>query len=209
MPADITRLTMVPRSVLVTLAGQVDDLLAAGVEGDLVECGVWRGGASFVMADRLRRAGADGRAVWMFDSYEGMPPPQPIDGERAFEWANDADGDFYFDNCTANLTDVQAAAEKLGLTPRVRMVKGWFDDTLPSHRDRIGPIALLRIDADWYDSVLCCLENLYDLVSPGGLVVLDDYYTWDGCTQAVHDFLSRRHLAHRIEQSGCAFFRKG
>jgi hypothetical protein len=78
-------------------------------------------------------------------------------------------------------------------------VKGWFDRTLAAHRERVGPIAVLRIDCDWYASVKCCLENLYDQVSPGGFIVLDDYYTYDGCTLAVHEFLARRGLPHRIE----------
>jgi hypothetical protein len=110
---------------------------------------------------------------------------------------------------------VLQSARDLGLSPYVRCLKGWFDETLPAHRERIGPIALLRIDADWYESVQCCLENLYDQVAAGGFVVFDDYYTYDGCAIAVHEFLGRRRLSHRIESElGAApgmpaTFRKG
>jgi hypothetical protein len=94
---------------------------------------------------------------------------------------------------------VQGNATALGLTGYTELVKGWFEDSLPANRQRIGPIALLRIDGDWYSSVRCCLDNLYDQVVDGGLVVLDDYYAWDGCAIAVHEFLGSRRLAHRIE----------
>jgi hypothetical protein len=114
---------------------------------------------------------------------------------------------------------VQRSATALGLTAYTTCVKGWFDQTLPASRDRIGPIALLRIDGDWYASVRCCLDNLYDQVVDGGFVVLDDYYAWDGCTIAVHEFLGNHRLAHRIEgvlgrteqieAYQCAVFRKG
>jgi hypothetical protein len=87
-------------------------------------------------------------------------------------------------------------------------------------REHVGPIALLHIDCDWYSSVRCCLENLYDQVAPGGFVFLDDYYHYDGCTIAVHEFLAKRHLTYRIETvvgsewGGCEYcyaarFRKG
>jgi len=94
---------------------------------------------------------------------------------------------------------VQAGAAALGLTAYTTFVQGWFDQTLPVHRQHIGPIALLRVDGDWYASVRCCLENLYDQVVDGGLVVLDDYYAWDGCAIATHEFLGSRRLAHRLE----------
>jgi O-methyltransferase len=90
----------------------------------------------------------------------------------------------------------------------VTLVPGWFDETLPKIRERFGPIALLRIDADWHASVSTCLEQLYDQVVDGGYIVLDDYYTWDGCSIAVHEFLGRRQLSHRIFKDGCAYFRK-
>jgi len=78
-------------------------------------------------------------------------------------------------------------------------VKGWFENTLPRHKTRVGPIAILRIDADWYESVSCCLGNLYDQVVSSGFVVLDDYYSYDGCAVALHEFLGGRRIHHRLE----------
>ena len=78
---------------------------------------------------------------------------------------------------------------------------GWFHETLTTFT-LPEPIALLRLDADWYDSTMVCLENLFDRVAPGGLVVLDDYFAWDGCSRALHDFLSRRSAAEKIRSLG-------
>ena len=191
--------TMVPEKSLAELARQVSAILALQIPGDFVECGVWRGGASFLMAELLRQAGTGDRRVWLFDSFEGLPPPAAIDGARALAFTGDRANPWYHDNCRASFEEVQGQISALGLDQWTQLVKGWFEETLPVYRDRIGPIALLRIDGDWYSSVRCCLDNLYDRVVDGGLVVLDDYYAWDGCAIATHEFLGSRRLAHRIE----------
>ncbi len=215
--ARVRPFTMVPSEWLVELSWQVRAVLAENIPGDFVECGVWRGGASFLMADVLRQDKAQNRSVWLFDSFEGMPPPDVIDGPAAMRWARDTDSPAYLDNIRASLEEVRAGAETLGVAPYLRFVKGWFEETLPAHRDRIGPITILRIDCDWYASVRCCLENLYDSVVDGGFIIFDDYYTNDGCAIAVHEFLGARSLPYRIETVGghaldtepCAVFRKG
>lgn len=200
----IRDLTMVGLGGLTEMVRFVDEVVADGIDGAVVECGVWRGGVSFAAARRLQHHGDD-RPVWMFDSFEGLPPPAAVDGPRAKTWMHDA---HYHDNCAAALDQVRFDADALGVQDRVRLVAGWFDDTLPATRDEVGPIALLRIDADWHASVRCCLDELYDQVSPGGIVVFDDYYSWDGCAVAVHEFLGQRALAHRLRTgagSGASF----
>ncbi|HKB42103.1 MAG TPA: TylF/MycF/NovP-related O-methyltransferase [Gemmataceae bacterium] len=195
----VRSLTMVPRESLVDLAYQVQVVLARNIPGAFVECGVWCGGASFLMADLLRQAGVRDRKVWLFDSFEGMPPPQPIDGPAALAWAQSPEKPWYSERVPFSLDKVRQNASRLGVDSHTEFVKGWFDRTLPASRAAVVPIALLRIDADWYSSVQCCLENLYDQVAEGGFVVLDDYYAYDGCAIAVHEFLARRRLPHRIE----------
>jgi O-methyltransferase len=192
-------LTMVPETGLRDLADQVKFVLANGVPGVFVECGVWLGGAAFLVADLLRQAGARDRKVWLFDSFEGLPTPEVIDGPRALAFARNTGSPRYFDNCRASLGEVRRNAERLEVAEYTEFVKGWFTDTLPAHRARVGPIAILRIDADWYASVRCCLAELYDQVVEGGLVVVDDYYTYDGCARAVHEFLGSRGLDHQLE----------
>ena len=166
----IRSLTMVPEEALVDLARQVQFIMVEGVPGDLVECGVWRGGAALLMADMLRRAGCRDRKVWLFDSFAGLPSPETIDGPTALAWASTSRHPDDVANCRASLAEVRGNAERLGLTPFVELVPGWFSETLPQARTRLGAIALLRIDADWHASVQCCLDELYDLVVEGGVV---------------------------------------
>jgi hypothetical protein len=142
--------------------------------------------------------------VWLLDSFEGIQPPQEIDGPSAKAWAQNKQGPMYFNNLRAPVEEVRQTASDLGLADYTELVQGWFDKTLPANRDRIGPIAVLRIDADWHASVKCCLECLYDQVVEGGFIIFDDYYTWDGCSTAVHEFLGERRLHHRIESIGDA-----
>ena len=88
---------------------------------------------------------------------------------------------------------------RLSGVPNYKLVKGWFENTLPEF-DPPAPIAVLRLDGDWYDSTMVALESLFKHLSPDGIVILDDYYAWDGCSRAVHDFLSRHQLAARVTQ---------
>ena len=191
--------TMVCEGSLRDLADQVRAVLAYDIPGAFVECGAWRGGTGFLMAGLLRAQAAKDRKVWLFDSFEGSQPPQEVDGAAALAWATNKEGVHYHDNMRVGVEQVRQTAKDLGLDARLQIVKGWFDATLPAHRQRIGPIALLRIDCDWYASVRCCLETLYDQVVPGGIVVFDDYYTFDGCAAAVHEFLGTKSLSHRLE----------
>jgi O-methyltransferase len=201
--------SMVGEKELAHHGGLVKRVLAEGIAGDFVECGVWRGGASFLVADILRQAGLDDRQVWLFDSFEGHRPPEERDGQAALDYARDTDSPYYFDNCRVAVEDVRRTAHELQLAPYCEIVKGWFDETLPVWRERIGPIALLRLDCDWYASVRCCLDTLYDQVADGGLVVFDDYFDYEGCVSAVYEFLAERRLTHRLETAHrLAFFRK-
>lgn len=175
----------------------------AQVPGDVVECGVWRGGMSAGIAELL----GNDRTYWLFDSFEGLPPAQPIDGAEAIQWQSDPTSERYFDNCTAEQSFAQRAMSLTGRS-RVQLVKGWFKDS--ARNAAVQQIALLRLDGDWYESTMTCLEAFYPKVVVGGIVIIDDYHTWDGCSKAVHDYLSRHSLADRIQQtvSGNAFIVK-
>jgi len=194
--------SMLPEAELVLLGYHVLAMLSEGLPGAFVECGVWRGGSAFLMADLLRRAHVHDRKVWLFDSFEGLPEPKEIDGRAASAYAAEKDSPANYYNCSASLEEVKETARHLELAPYTECVKGWFAQTLPSTRERVGPIALLRIDADWHDSVRCCLDQLYDQVVPGGLITFDDYYIWEGCTIAIHEFLGERRLATPLYQRG-------
>lgn len=163
------------------------------VPGIVVECGVWQGGMSAALATVL---GPD-RTYYLFDSFEGLPAPKELDGAEAKEWSEGKAMSFY-NNCRA---EEQTAAEAMRLAgvQKPNLVKGWFDQTLPHFHPK-EPIAILRLDGDWYDSTMCCLTNLYDKVASGGVVIIDDYHVWEGCTRAVHDFMSQRKLKEPIRQ---------
>ena len=166
--------------------------LAGGI---IVECGTWRGGMSFSMAELC----PDVAEIHCFDSFEGLPPTGEFDGEEArlgYEANTLVAG-----RNTASLEEFTAGLQLLSPQERakVKTHKGWFEHTLKDFRPD-KPIKILRLDGDWYESTMTCLEHLYDLCSPNALIIIDDYITWEGCSRAVHDFLSRRQLACRIRE---------
>jgi hypothetical protein len=169
---------------------------AVGLEGCVVECGVWRGGTA---AGLLSVLGAS-RKLYLFDSFEGLPPARQIDGEAALEYQKNTKNPWYLDNCYAPPCYAERAMELAGAS-NYEMVKGWYDQTLPQFRVA-QPIAVLHLDADWYDSILTCLNHLFDRVAAGGLIIVDDYYVWDGCSRALHDYLSKRSAVERIREFG-------
>lgn len=167
------------------------------VQGCVVECGVWRGGMSAGMAEVL----GPSREYFLFDSFEGLPPAGELDGEAAKRWQADEGSPTYYDNCRADIDFADRAMRKSGV-PRYHLVKGWFEETLRAFVPP-EPIAVLRVDGDWYESTLTVLESLWKYLAPNGIVIIDDYYAWDGCSRAVHDFLSRHQSTARItEQHG-------
>jgi hypothetical protein len=170
-----------------------------GLRGAVVECGVFKGGSAAVMAMADPR-----RRIWLFDSFEGLPEPSAEDGAAALAYAGDRGGGALqpINRCVGPLDVVKELFfERLEIEPeRVEIRQGWFQDTLPAAAREVGPIAVLRLDGDWYESTRVCLEQLYDLVVPGGFVIIDDYGYWEGCRRAVDEFLAGRDLAVRLAQ---------
>jgi hypothetical protein len=190
--------TMIPRSAYVANLYLADRCLAqpALAQGCVIECGTWRGG----MAAGLATIGGPGRDYHFFDSYAGLPPATAEDGAYAVSAQAARDGRLYFDNNTASLEEFTATLGPVGLPPqRLHIHKGFFAESL--NGVAVPAIALLRLDADWYESTLLCLEAFWDRLMPGALVLIDDYYAWEGCTKAVHVFLARRGAAEPIRQS--------
>jgi len=185
--------TMIPQPVFVDNLRLVRN--HAPQAGAVVECGVWRGGMSGAVAELL----GPQRDYYLFDSFEGLPEAQPIDGAAALAWQHDTSSPAYFDNCRAEMEHAGRAMRMSG-APRVHIVKGWFADTLKSFPPG-ERIAVLRLDGDWYESTMQCLTELYPRMCPNGLIIFDDYYAWDGCALAVHDYFSRMRLPCRMQQS--------
>jgi O-methyltransferase len=182
------------------------------VEGAFVECGVWKGGAAFLMARVLQEAGLRERRVWLLDSFEGLSPPTPPDGDDVAGRWSDRDPARNYDYLAVPEREVRETARSLGVEAMCEIRAGWFAESLPRVAAEIGPIALLRIDCDLYEPVMQCLVALFDQVSEGGMVVFDDYYSFPGCAIAVHEFLGTRRHPHRLvarPELWLAWLRKG
>jgi O-methyltransferase len=190
-PADAE--TMVGMVRLDNLQQCVVDVIRAKVPGDFIETGVWRGGASILMAAALKAYGETERTVWVADSFEGLPRPQ--DDTHP---ADRADPLWKFGDLAVPLEQVKENFRKYDvLTDQVRFLPGWFEDTLPSAP--IDALAILRLDGDMYHSTMVGLESLYSKVSVGGYVIVDDYSALEGCKQAVDEFREREGLTDPIQ----------
>lgn len=161
--------------------------------GVIVECGTWRGG----MAAGLIEVGGAQRRYLFCDSFEGLPPARDIDGEAAKRWQADTGSPRFYNNCAASLQEFEGTLRRTNISfDQVTIKKGYFADTFPTFQT--PPVSILRLDADWYDSTMQCLDKFWEDVIPGGLVIVDDYFVYDGCSRAVHEFLARRQASERI-----------
>lgn len=166
-------------------------LVRQQVPGAFVECGVWRGGSAGVMGLALKSM-SDNRQLHLFDSFEGLPEPGPDDGNAAKDYSGGrAEGRLSpISKCDATLEHVQTFLfQQLKLNPsRIQFHIGWFQQTVPTTAPALGPLAMLRLDGDWYESTRICLEHLYPKLSRGGVIILDDYYCWEGCKKATDEY---------------------
>lgn len=185
--------TMIGAARLDNIRRCVTDVVRAGVPGDLIETGVWRGGASIFMKAVLRAHGDTSRVVWVADSFRGLPPP---DSDR---YPADAGFDLHVsDQLAVSVEDVRANFERYALLDdRVVFLEGWFRDTLPEAP--IDRLAVMRLDGDMYESTIDALSNLYPKLSPGGHVIVDDYRSIDACRAAVDTYRSTHSITDPIE----------
>jgi O-methyltransferase len=183
--------TMIGLKRLDNLQYCLERVMMDGVPGDLIEAGVWRGGACIFMRAVLKAYGDTSRTVWLADSFGGLPPPD------AKNYPADADDTFYtHDFLAVSRKTVEQNFESYGLLDgKVRFLEGWFKDTLPG--SPIRKLAVMRLDGDMYESTIQALEALYDRLSPGGFVIIDDY-SLRPCAQAVRDFRGRLGITDEI-----------
>jgi hypothetical protein len=134
-----------------------------------------------------------------FDSFEGLPPAGEHDGQKAKDYQRDTASPTYYDNCTASLAEFEKTIARTGIpSTNIGIHQGFFEETLPTFN--CPSIAVLRLDADWYESTMICLEKFWDYILPGGLLLIDDYHVWEGCTRAVHAFLAKRDATESVKQ---------
>ena len=192
-PADA--LTMIGMQRLTSLQHCVEKVLADGIPGDLVECGVWRGGAAILMRAILSAYGDETRRVWLADSFAGVPPPDTVNYK--------ADKGIKLHRHAKILgvpeAEVRANFERYGLLDeQVRFIPGWFKDTLADAP--VEQIAVLRLDGDLYESTIQALDALYPRLSSGGYCIIDDYYALKACEQAVTDYREKHGISVEIEE---------
>ncbi len=184
--------TMIGFKRLDNLQHCVETVLKDGVPGDLLEAGVWRGGASIFMRAVLKVHGVTNRRVWLADSFAGLPPPDLA------RYPQDAGSRFHtVEQLAVALEQVRKHFEHYGLLDdQVRFLKGWFKDTLPAAP--VERLAVARLDGDMYESTLDAISSLYPKLSPGGFLIVDDYGAVPACKQAIHDYRDRHAIREAI-----------
>jgi hypothetical protein len=211
----------------VTLYQQVAYCERYKVPGAFVECGVWKGGAAGMMALANLQTGSVRRQLHLFDAFQEIcEPDSAVDGDRALKEVQQLTGKSGQDKGTLQpLTGIYDFMGGPGTLEENRKLlestigypaeslhyhEGWFQETLPVVHETIGPIAILRLDGDWYASTKVCLEYLFDKVVRGGIVIIDDYGTYEGCRRAVDEFMEREGVQAYLGSidSDCRYFVK-
>ncbi len=196
--------TMIGRKRLDNLQCCVETVLREHIPGDLIETGVWRGGSCIFMRAVLAAHADAKRNVWVADSFSGLPPP------TSTKYTADEGSKFHTlgEFLSVSRADVEQNFRRYGLLDeRVRFLEGYFKDTLlKAPMDRL---AVIRLDGDMYESTYQAIEALYDKLSAGGFVIVDDFFL-EPCAEAIHDFRASRGIVdpiHDIDGSG-SFWRR-
>jgi hypothetical protein len=181
---------MIGRLRLDSLEQCLDSVRVDQVPGDLIETGVWRGGACIFMRGYLEAYAMRGRRVWVADSFQGLPKPtHPAD--EAYDYSREVAP--YF---AISLDEVKENFRRYDLLDdRVVFLEGWFKDTLPLAS--VQELALIRLDGDLYESTMEALTNLYHRLSSGGFVIVDDYIV-EPCAKAIHEFRVSRSISDAL-----------
>lgn len=192
-------ITMLPMGRLDNIQYCVTQAIEDRIPGDLIETGVWRGGATILMRALLQVLGETDRTVWVADSFEGLPEPSaekfPLEA-RAYHGPVISR---VYDRFASSLDTVQRNFQAFSLLDeQVRFLKGWFKDTLPTAP--IAQLAVMRLDGDYYESTMDALTALYDKLSVGGFAIIDDYGedAWTYCRKAVDEFRASRGITDEM-----------
>lgn len=201
--------TMTSIERMFALYGAVRYTVEHQFEGDFIECGVWKGGSSMVIAETLLSMGVNDRELFLYDTFEGMSAPEEVDkaisGETAElllekEDINVSESVW----CYSSLDEVKANLSLTGYPlSKLHFIKGKVEDTLPNHKHE--GIALLRLDTDWYASTKIELELLYPLLVSKGVLIIDDFGHWEGAKRAVIEYFQQRNivpLLNRLDYTG-------
>ncbi len=210
--AAVSDSTMTSPERILAFCDAVEYVSKHNIPGDVVECGVWKGGSMAAAALTLMNVRQTSRKLWLYDTYDGMSVPSANDvdlrGQRADKLlANDQAGNAEARDsiwCRCSLETVKQTMAKTGYPKsNIHYIEGKVEDTLPV----VAPdqISILRLDTDWYESTLCELEILFPKLSVGGVLIIDDYGHWQGCRKAVDEYFSKHNIKmflQRIDYTG-------
>ena len=183
--------TLVPVERCFVLYQTVQYIIKNNIEGDFVECGVWKGGSSMLMAYTLQDAGISNRKIYLYDTFEGMTKPGEMDGpEEKDQWEQGKVTDTLNNMCYSPIEEVKANMDKTGYpAENIIIVKGRVEDTIP--RTISSKISLLRLDTDWYESTKHELVHLFPLLEKNGVLIVDDYGAWQGARKATDEYFNK------------------
>jgi hypothetical protein len=193
--------TMTPIERMYALYKAVEYVVSRDIPGEIVECGVWRGGSSMLAALALQKFGDNSRKIYLFDTFEGMTTPSEsdrrYDGVAAAEILEEVRACAFLEEVEANIGSTGMPKERFVFVP------GAVERTIPTAD--LNAISLLRLDTDWFESTKHELDHLYPQLSEGGVLILDDYGHWEGARKAVDEYfskLSNAPLLARIDYTG-------
>ena len=175
--------------------------------GNFVECGVAAGGSSVLLAWLIKKYSKRKRRLFAADSFEGLPAPGVLDtrggkNAKSLGWGQGT--------CAAPLDSLLSLASQAGVDDIIQPIKGFFHQSLPRAKDKVGRIALLHLDGDWYESTMAILSHLYPLCEVGAYLQFDDYHYWEGCRLAVAEYQAQtgeQYDLQSIDSSGAAFWK--
>lgn len=202
--------TMTSPERIAALVEAVRYVVANKIAGDFVECGVWRGGSSMAAALALKELGDESRELWLYDTYEGMSAPTEEDVDIAGQTADKkfTQRQLTEDSsewCRSPIDDVRQNLQSTGYpADKMHFIKGKVEETIPEEIPA-GPIAILRLDTDWYESTRHEMEHLYPRLLKDGVLILDDYGYWQGARKAVDEYFAAhgiRPLMGRVDTDG-------
>lgn len=205
--------TMVSIERMYALYQAVEYLVRNRIAGDIVECGVWRGGCCMLIAKTLTHFQDTGRKIYLYDTFEGMPAPTEKDvardGQRLVKQWNAMVKDSHNEWCYASLQDVQKNLSAVDYPQtQIYYIVGKVEDTLPGTIPE--KIALLRLDTDWYESTKHEMRHLYPRLVSTGPLLIDDYGHWKGSRDAVDESFAEMGLfpyLSRVDYTGRTFIK--
>ena len=202
--------TMTSVERMYALYNGVKYVLANNIQGDFLECGVWKGGSAMLIAKLLALYNIKDRKIILYDTFEGMSEPTEFDKDYSGKNAKSLLQESSIEDqasvwCYSSFDEVKNNMLSTGLdSSQIVMIKGKVENTIPSEVPT-NKIALLRLDTDWYESTAHELLHLYPLLNVPGVLIIDDYGHWEGCRRAVDEYFAKnniRLLLNRIDETG-------